>query len=387
MRAEKDGKRDRYLYRKTVKDHEYVYFRMPNGKLIRLPQERSPEFNRSYDACLKALTKPVLRESKPARIEKVTYFAGTFGAAIKKYRGSSGFEKKKPSSKRVYGIALAEMESRLGMSRLADLDLDAVDIYAEQIARQHGDAMADLHVTLIGNIWKTCRKFPEFKIKGKQSPTVGAEKHHTLKRAAKPWSDEAQSLFMETASQELQLAKLLLHFSAQRGGDCVRMKWADFDGEGIFVKPEKTDDGTEPEMEYLLCPKPLLDALLARQKKRDLAETILTNSRGKPWATSQALSCAIRRHLIRIGLAQIGMKTISMHGLRKNAASDVGSLLVGTAGIKSVTKHKSDAMAAYYAKHAEQIAMNRKVVERWNEEIANKAARTVAKRRATLRRV
>jgi integrase len=184
----------------------------------------------------------------------------------------------------------------------------------------------------------------------------------------------------------LQLAKLLLHFSGQRGGDAVKMKWTDFDGEGLFVLPEKTDDGSE-EPSYGRCPKPLLDALHARQAKGDLAETILTNSRGEPWAHSRSLSLAIRRHLIKIGLAETGTKTISMHGLRKTAASDVSSLLVGTAGIKSVTHQKSDAMASYYAKHADAIAMNRMVVEKWDEAIAAKAERRAAERRASLRRV
>mgnify|MGYP003694702165 CR=1 FL=1 len=35
---------------------------------------------------------------------------------------------------------------------------------------------------------------------------------------------------MESAPDHLKLAKLLLHFSAQRGGDCIKMKWTDFDG-------------------------------------------------------------------------------------------------------------------------------------------------------------
>lgn len=76
-----------------------------------------------------------------------------------------------------------------------------------------------------------------------------------------------------------------------------------------------------------------------------------------------------------------------MHALRKNAASDVSALLVGSAGVKSVTHHKSNAMADYYAKHAEPIAMNRKVVEKWNEAIAEKGERSAAKRRAALKRV
>jgi integrase len=235
--------------------------------------------------------------------------------------------------------------------------------------------------------WRVCRKYPEFGIKGKPSPTTDAEKYRKVKNPHRPWSDEAQELFMKTGSDELKLAKLMLHFSAQRGGDCVRMRWADFDGQGLLVFPEKTSSGEDHEPNYHLCPKPLLDALLARQAQGDLAETILTSSRGKPWASSASLSGAIRDHLVKIGLAAPGAKTISMHGLRKNASGEVASLLLGSKGIQSVTGHRSSHMAEYYAKHADQIALNRQVVERWNEALAVKDDRRVVKRRAALRRV
>jgi integrase len=242
-------------------------------------------------------------------------------------------------------------------------------------------------VNLLANIWQVCRKYPEFGIKGKPRPTTDAVKRYKVKAPAKPWSDDAQALFMETASDDLKLAKLMLHFSAQRGGDCVRIRWADFDGRGIFVVPEKTADGQDHEPNYHLCPKPLLDALIKRKRQGNLGDTILTNARGRPWATSRVLSAAIRDHLIKIGLAKIGTKTISMHGLRKNAASEVGSLLLGSAGIKSVTGHKSNEMAEYYAKHADQIALNRNVVERWDEALAEKSrSGQRVERRPSLRR-
>ena len=115
--------------------------------------------------------------------------------------------------------------------------------------------------------------------------------------------------------------------------------------------------------------------------------TILTNHYGRPWATSKSLSLSIREHLIKIGLTKRGTKTISMHGLRKNAASEVASLLMGTAGIRSLTGHKSNQTAEYYAKQADQIALNKQVVERWNESLAAKAGQLVLARRASLRTV
>jgi hypothetical protein len=47
-----------------------------------------------------------------------------------------------------------------------------------------------------------------------------------------------------------------------------------------------------------------------------------------------------------------------MRGLRKNAAINAAYTGLGTAGIKSTTLHKSNAMAEYYAKKIEQRRMN-----------------------------
>ena len=50
---------------------------------------------------------------------------------------------------------------------------------------------------------------------------------------------------MQLAPARLKLAKLLLQLSVQRGGDCVRMPIKDFDGNGLFVRPEKTSGDTD----------------------------------------------------------------------------------------------------------------------------------------------
>jgi integrase len=383
--------RTKYLYRKTVKGNDYIYFRQPDGKLIRLPEdEQSPEFKRSYDACIRAISRtpePPALDKKPADTQRIAYVGGTVGNAITRYYSSAEFGDLKDSSKEKYRKAFDVMRDLIGEVKLCDFDVDAVDIYTEQIALSRGTSVASFQVSMLANLWKVCRKYPEFGIKGRPSPTTDAIKRYKVKSPHKPWTDEQQAAFMETAPATLQLAKLLLHFSAQRGGDCVKMLWTDFDGEGLFVMPEKTSGGEDLQPNYHLCPKPLLDALLARQARGGLAETILTNAYGRPWASSESLSLSIRDHLIKIGLAKRGTKTISMHGLRKNAASEVGALLLGAKGIKSVTGHKSDAQAEYYARHADQIALNRQVVARWNEALAANGGRTAAKRRASLRRV
>lgn len=44
----------KYVYRKSVKGYEYVYFRMPNGRVFRLPEdESSVEFRKQYERYLR----------------------------------------------------------------------------------------------------------------------------------------------------------------------------------------------------------------------------------------------------------------------------------------------------------------------------------------------
>lgn len=384
----------KYLYRRQVKGATYVYFRSPiDGALVSLPRdETSTEFKRSYEACLKSLGEFARRspgrpvKASPADTTHVRFVGGTVGQGIQRYITATEFTNTKPSTQRLYRRKLDLMARLIGATRLADFDTDAVDVYTEQVAQSHGTSAAHFQLVMLSRIWSVCRKYPEFGLKGKMNPTLEAVRRYRVKSPHKPWTEAAQDKFMETAPENLQLAKLLLHFGAQRGGDCVKMKWSDFDGKGIFVRPEKaSNEVVEPH--YHLCPRPLLEALKARQKRGGLAETILTNANGQPWANANSLSRAIREHLLRIGLATRFTKSFSMHGLRKNAASDVGALLLGARGIKSVTGHRSDEMANYYAQHADQIAINERVVDRWNEAIAEKAAAKATKRRASLRRV
>jgi integrase len=323
-----------YLYRRTVKGREYLYFRNPaTKKLTPLPLDQtSVEFRRQYDLCIKAL-RAARKPAKPAPLgapanERVAFLPSTMGAAVEVYLRSCGFEKKRPGTQYNYRRCLDYMRDKLGRYDLCTVDTDVVDAYSEEVAQVRGDAVADMHVALISNIWKTVKKLPQFGIRKLGNPTIEAEQHYEKpRRPNRPWSQETQDLFMASAPDRLKLAKLLLHFSAQRGGDCVKMLWTDFDGKGLYVRPEKDEGEAMEQANYHLCPKPLLDALLAAPR---LADTILVNAWGKPYGSTATLSHAIRREFIKLGLAKRGdgKKLFTMHGLRKTAASEVAGLLV-----------------------------------------------------------
>jgi integrase len=360
--------RGRYLYRKTVKGNSHLFFRY-RGKLKPLPlDESSVEFQRAYDVALQEakLFRAMFHRPSRRRDARVDPLRDTLDAAIDKYLDSAAFDALTRSSKLQYQHTLKQLRARLGTGRLADLDIDAIDIYTDELAKEHGTSVADRHMRLISKIWKVCRKFPQFSLKGKLNPTLEADKHYVVRQRHRPWPRHLQDAFMAGASDNLKLAKLLLHFSAQRGSDCVKMKWSDYNGKGIIVRPRKTHGEAEALPNYHLCPKPLREAL---ERAPRVAETILVNAHGKSYASANVLSHAFKRELVRLGLAKPGERSLVMHGLRKTAASDVGSLGVGAAGVKTIGGWRTDREANYYAQHADTRRLNALVVQQWDAEL------------------
>ena len=367
--------RNKYLYRKTVKGRLYLFFRH-RSKLTPLPaDEDSAEFRRAYDAAMRTIKLATATAAPSAAVPglnaRTKFLPGTLGAAIERYLNSASYDRLALSSKAQYLATLKQLRAQLGAGRFADLDPDAVDIYTDQLAKECGPSVADRHMRLISKVWKVCRKFPEFNLKGKFNPTLNTETHYTVKQRHRPWPRAIQDKFMAGAPDHLKLAKLLLHFSAQRGGDCVRMKWTDYDGKGISVRPRKTHGEVDPLPNYHLCPKPLREALDSAPR---IVDTILVNAHGTPYANANVLSHAIKRELVRLGLAKDGERTFVMHGLRKTAASDVGSLGVGAAGVKSVGGWRTDDEANYYAQDADQRRINEMVVGQWDAELERQEA-------------
>jgi hypothetical protein len=88
--------RSKYLYPRTVKGKPYLYFRMADGALVPLPLDKNTkEFERSYDACLKARgglaaqpvadAKPFADVISPPVMKHVAFIGGTVGKAIETY--------------------------------------------------------------------------------------------------------------------------------------------------------------------------------------------------------------------------------------------------------------------------------------------------------------
>jgi integrase len=254
--------REKYLYRKTVKGRAYLYFRMPSGKLIPLPLDRSsPEFRLAYDEALRSVA------PAPAKAAKIIPHSSTIAAAIDVYLDSLEFRSVKPRTQARYRAACDAIRELLGTCRLRDLKISNLDVYSEVMTKDRGASIADLHISLLKMIFETCRKHSQFNIADLANPALHVKRRYEVKHAHRAWTDEALAKFAAAAPEHMRLALLLLWFSGQRGGDVVKMRWADFDGTGLSVRPEKTNGHAEAEANYHECPEPLLLALLAAPRR------------------------------------------------------------------------------------------------------------------------
>lgn len=384
-----------YLYRKVAKGRPYLYFRFPREfgvKPVSLPvDETSKAFERQYDLCLAKLRKLGGAQPEPQpRVTLARFLPGTIGKAIEVYRASSSFAKLKVSTQQMYIGRLDIMKAKIGDDPLRELDRDAAERFAALMYRESGSAqMSDLYVTLIGNIWKAAREDDQdnvtFGIRKLANPTLEIEQRHKDSDCQPHlrWPEELIEGFDETAPDYLVLARQVLHFTAQRGGDAVRMQWAHYDGKGVNVWPEKTTKkGQVLEPSYHLLPKVLIRAL--NKVMEDAAsDYILVNSLGTKWATRRSLSQAIKAHLVKIGVRQPKQrKGYTAHGLRHTGASEVAGLPgVNSKGVQTITGHKSLRQPERYMEQADKARINGAIIDAWDAELERKEALRAIRRR------
>lgn len=376
----------RYLYRKSG----YVYFRDPTtSKLTPLPpDETSAEFAARYDALLAGLSK--LPRDRGGRVKRnrdtgrIAFGPATIGWFIEKLLASTKFD---PKSRTAYAEGtrynyrkhLDLLKARLGAGLLVDVDQEAVEVYSAAIAREHGPSAGDDQIAMISLLWEHAKGYVEFKRKGRTNPTIRIKRHYEHDGEGHlVWPDEVIEAFDTDCPWHLKFVRMGLHYTGQRGGDVVAMKWTDFDGRRIYVVQEKTGKKL-----WLNCPKPLLEVLRREQRKTN-REHIFHHAYDAPYANAQTLSHAIRNRLEALGINRPDAKGYTMHGLRKNAGMELAEAGAEVMEIMAVLGHKTPKMAMYYAEQARQARMNETAVAKWDAAIEAKAARKASKKRAAL---
>jgi integrase len=386
----------KYLYRKTDRKNPglvRVYFRHPKtSQLTPLPiDETSAEFARQYDALVTAVTATVKVHEPNVRVARdrddgnLKYLPPSLGWFVEKYLESKYFDCDHQDAfaegtRYNYRKHIELLKKRLGRGRLVDLDQEAVEVYTAEIAREHGPSAGDDQISMISNLWEFAKGFQEFKRKGRINPTTRITRHYQHDGEGHlVWPEDVIERFDQGCPPHLQFVRMGLHYTGQRGGDVVAMKWSDFDGKRIHVVQEKTGQKL-----WLNCPKPLLVALKREQRKSN-REYIFHHAYDAPFANAQTLSHAIKNRLRDLGIKPKGSnKNYTMHGLRKNAGMELALAGCTVPEIMAVLGHKTPKMALFYIQQVQQQDMNENAVAKWDAAIEQRNARKVAARRATL---
>jgi integrase len=307
----------RYVHSFVDKTGRVRFYFRRRGKRWPLPGEPgSVEFTARYDELRRDCIKP-----GPGR-GNVAFGPNTLGAVIEKWLASDAFTSKAHHTKRQYRRRIKEI---CGRALIGDLREEHV----REIRSRFLPATftADEAVMLLSMLWQFAKEHLAMRLGPK--PTTDVRKLHKQSWEHEPWPAPVIERFEAEARPKpnAALALLLLLYTGQRAGDVAAMKWERYDGKGIEVRQQKTD-----ELLWIPCHSRLKNALDRAQRK---SEFILTTQLGSGY--SDGAFC----NMIAEATAQIGAGQYTAHGLRKNAAIALAEADCTVHQIMAITGHKT----------------------------------------------
>jgi integrase len=181
-------------------------------------------------------------------------------------------------TKREYRRMIGYLEEEFGSMSIAALGAkSAIGVfitYQEEVAME-SPREADNRLTVMSAVLSYSYR------KGKiaRNPLLGFERMYASDRADIIWLELDIEKFMDGAPVEMQRALILAIHTGQRYGDLVRLRWADYDGEYIALRQNKT--GAKVKVKVTAALKGMLEATPKR------GPYILTRPDGRPWFTSK----------------------------------------------------------------------------------------------------
>lgn len=178
------------------------------------------------------------------------------------------------------------------------------------------------------------------------NPAVGLKRLRRKggEREIVPWSDEEIAWVLAVAPAHVQTPVLIALYTGQRREDVMTMTWQQVQGDFVRVRQSKTRALLDIACHPVL--RAHLDQLRVSAKIVSLTGPICLTATGKPFATADALSGAIRR--VVEALPQVPNNR-SMHGLRYAAAARMEEGGATVAAIEAVLGHRTFKMALKYA--------------------------------------
>jgi integrase len=135
----------------------------------------------------------------------------------------------------------------------------------------------------------------------KDNPLAGFERIYSGDRSEMIWTAADIATFMQDAPLELQQALILALHTGQRYGDLIRLRWADFQGETISLRQNKTKARVTIHVSQAL--RWMLDSM------GRAGPYILTRADGRPWFTEgndKELGKQWSAHMVACGLRPEG---------------------------------------------------------------------------------
>lgn len=335
-----------------------ISFRFQRKTIGRLPlPEGSAAFNAEYDRLLASVIDKAKKRGRPAAMIKPKSIGPTIGLFVARWKASDFFSHpQKPGLKEVPLAAGTQYHYRLALNLLhkqgvtglsfADLTPHKANLYIQKIRREVNGSAARMQMTVLSNLWSFARNFPDFDGGDRANPMIGREitNPYKLKREHQPWPEQVQDDFLAACDENLYVAFHLLLCTGQRISDVARMKRDQYNGAHITLTQKK--DRTQTPMK-IKAPK-LLREVLAKAKKSNSCDNLLTHKWGRPYAV-KSLSMAISTVL-----RDIGQDGFTAHGLRKNAGIMLAENGANVQVIMAALGHKTPKMALYYCRLADQ---------------------------------
>jgi integrase len=322
------------------------YFRRPGSRSVQLPGlPGSIEFMHAYQAAL-ALVAPPPPSSKHV-------IRGSLAEIAAGYFRSASFANLSPSSQRLYRIALKPVLEAHGHRLVRELPRTAAQHLIEEIGAQR-PGMANVTRAVLSKIMR----YAIANNVRADNPFAHLEKyrlgtHHT-------WTDAELAQYerhWRLGTRE-RLAFALLLYTAQRGGDVVKMTRNDIVNERIRVSQDKVRKGDTNEVMISIHPA------LARALKAGPVvgmQHLITNARGRPL---KSLTALIERAARLAGLPSHCVA----HGLRKAALRRLAEYGSTTKEIAAMSGHRSLSEIERYTARAGQARLAKSAVAKLPDE-------------------
>lgn len=261
----------------------------------------------------------------------------SFDALCRDYRRSDGYRDLKPASRYYYDRVMNDL-SAMGQIPVADLKRSTFLKMADALSDVPGMKRHFLTVSRVLMNFSVDREYREWSpLTNLKMPKLGSHKR---------WPDAAIDYALTHLAEPLRRACVLALYTGQREGDCTRMTWRQFDGDGIELIQEKTG------APLWIPAHRVLKAELLKWKAAATSTTILTTDAGVPWGKRSfagRISEAISKHPPLDGLV--------FHGLRKAAAARLAEAGCSAFEIMSITGHASLKEVERYTREARQRGM------------------------------